>query len=242
MTSDIARKALLFVFYGYYRCVTKDSKKRTTTKIKPIYDWIHRKTSNGRSRYVTGLKVNFKKFISLYNMPSNKHWRSLLTDGGEGEAPMEYLVAFEEGLRNYSTDVHTLGTHPLRTPCYWGKVDQWRKREAYIALARFLLEMKADYRQWDCFLFADYTSRQKMARTFNKRHFPLSDGNDDENFDGELQFDWAAHEYYPRKKRKITLPRKHSVTVPANNSPASVVNEPQVVMVYDVERDCLVPL
>ena len=237
MTSDMSRKVLLFIFYGYYTCVTKDSKKRTMTKVKPIYDWIHRKTSNGRSRYVTGLKANFQRFITLYRKPANQSWRTLLVDNGEAKAPMEYLIAFEQGLRNYSTDVHTMGTHPLRTPYYWGKVDQWRKREAYIALARFLLEEKADYRQWDCFRFSDYTLRQKLARTFNKRHFPLSDGNDEDNFEGEFEFDWGKHEYSPRKKKKVNTPQKRSGTVAVAR-----VAEPQVVMVYDVEKDCLVPL
>ena len=162
-----------------------------------------------------------------------------MTDGGAGEPPMEYLIAIEEGLRQYADDVHTMGTRPLRSPYYWGhKVDKWRKREAYIALVRILLGIVKDYRQWDCYLFSDFRLRQKSARTFNKRHFRLSDGDDDKNFDGEYQFDWEKHGYSPRKKRKrsTTEERKHSGDVSTNTTTSSQV------MVYDVEKDCLVPL
>ena len=94
-----------------------------------------------------------------------------------------------------------------------------------------------DCRQWDCFKFSDYTLRQKSAKTFNVRHFPLSDGDDDHNFDGEYDFDWEPHGYTPRKKkRKIMKPRKKSEVV----TKATVTSSP--LMVYDVEQDCLVPL
>ena len=49
------------------------------------------------------------------------------------------------------------------------------------------------YKQWDCFLFSDYSIRRQLATTFDVRHLPLSDGNDEENFEGKLVFDWAAH-------------------------------------------------
>ena len=153
---------------------------------------------------------------------------------------MEYLIAVEEGLRNYANDVHTMGTHPLRSPYYWGvKVDKWRKREAYIALVRILLGIVKDYRQWDCYMFSDYSLRQKSARTFNKRHFPLFDGDDEKHFNAEYEFNWAEHGYSPRKKRKritTSCKRKHSGVVSTNTA------TPSQVMVYDVEKDCLVPL
>ena len=151
---------------------------------------------------------------------------------------MEYLIAIEHGLRQYANDVHTMGTRPLRSSYYWGnKVDKWRKREAYIALVRILLGIVDDYRQWDCFKFSDFTLRQKSANTFNERHFPLSDGDDNANFDGEYEFDWESHGYSPRKKkRRITKASKHSGVVSADTTTSSQM------MVYDIEKDCLVPL
>ncbi len=238
MTSDIARKILLFIFYGHYSYASKDSKKRVTRKVKPVLHWIHGKTSNGRSRFVTKLQDNFRNFITLYNRPEND-WAKFLTDKGEGNPPMEYLVEFELGLRNYGTQPHAMCTKPLRTPEYWSEVPRWRKREAYIALARFLTKQTADYKQWDCFRFTDYTSRQRMARTFNARHFPLSDGNDEKNFCGQMNFDWAKHSYAPRKKRSSgTTVKKKNVTVTVDVESMEKTRP----MVYDVENDCLVPL
>ena len=241
MTSDMARRVTLYTFYGLYIQVGKDSKKRVVRKKKPLLNWIHRKTSNGRSRFAAKCTHNFAKFISLFNKPENlEQWTRLLTDGGAGTVPMEYLIAIEEGLRNYANDVHTMGTRPLRSPYYWGaKVDKWRKREAYIALVRILLGILKDYRQWDCYIFSDYSLRQKSARTFDKRHFPLSDGDDETHFDGEYEFDWEQHGYSPRKKRKLittSCKRKRSGVVSTNTA------TPSQVMVYDVEKDCLVPL
>ena len=239
VTSDIARKILLFIFYGHYSYVTKDSKKRVVQKVKPMLHWIHAKTSNGRSRFVTKLQDNFEQFITLYNHPEND-WEHFLTDKGEGNPPMEYLIAFELGLRNYGTQPHAMRTHPLRTPEYWGQVPKWRKREAYIALARFLTKQTADYKQWDCFRFDDFASRQRMARTFNARHFPLSDGNDEKNFHGQMNFDWTKHAYSPRKKQSSTTRvKKKNVTATVDVKSASVDTRP---MVYDVEKNCLVPL
>ena len=121
MTSNMARRVTLFTFYGLYIHVTKDSKKRVVRKPKPLLNWIHRKTSNGRSRFAAKCKTNFVKFIELFQKPENiAQWKQWLTDGGAGTPPMEYLIAIEEGLRQYADDVHTMGTRPLRSPYYWG--------------------------------------------------------------------------------------------------------------------------
>ena len=93
-----------------------------------------------------------------------------------------------------------MGTKPLRSPEYWESVDQWRKREAYIVLERFLLGYSSSVRQWDCFLFRDFLQRQRATITFVKRHLPLSDDKDLENFDGTLEFDWDKHRYSPKKR------------------------------------------
>ena len=232
----------MYIFYGYYTTVTKDSKKNSVSRVKPFYNWVHRKTSNGRSRYGPKVEQHFAKFIVLFHRDGNEtSWTNLLTDGGESKAPMEYLVAVEEGLRGFGADgVHTMGTMPLRSRLYWSRVDKWRKREAYIALARYVLGIKTDYKQWDCFRFSDYSLRQRLHRTFNTRHFPLSDGKDQEHFGGMMKFDWSVYEgYSPRKKKKTTQSSpKHRVV----NVTDTDVGNPAQVMVYDVENDCLVPL
>jgi len=241
MSSDAVRKVLLFTFYGLYEHVTKNKKNRITTKLKPVHDWIRRKTACGRTRFTTKVDRNFADFINLFKMPDNNaKWKELLTDGGEGEAPIEYIVNFEAGLRNFRDDVHSMGTRPLRSPHYWSTVDQWRKREAYIALARKLLGLINDYRQWDCFLWSDYTLRQKLTKTFNKRHLPVSDGDDEKHFKGQYNFDWSECVYSPRKKKaRVQTPRKHSTPASADTVAPTA---PSQMMIYDVEKDCLVPI
>ena len=154
---------------------------------------------------------------------------------------MTYLVEFEKGLRNYSSSVHSLGTRPLRSRSYWGnKVQLWRKREAYIALARHLLCASPEYMQWDCFKFEDYVMRQVLAKTFCVRHLPLSNGKDEENFNGELKFNWVKHEYKAPKrvsrpthvKKEIKLPKDSSSAAPKSQQP----------MIFDVELGELVPM
>ena len=86
-------------------------------------------------------------------------------------------------------------THPCR---------KWRKREAYIALMRYI-KTDEPYRQWDCFRFEDYLDRQDWAETFHKRHLPLSNG-DPANFKGPIQnpdcWDSTADKEPPRKKSR----------------------------------------
>ena len=154
---------------------------------------------------------------------------------------MDYLIAIEKGLRNYAVDVHTMGTHALRSPKYWGSVDKWRKREAYIALVRFLLGCPADYKQWDCFSFEDYTQRQTLSRTFDVRHFHLSDGNDKKHFEG-WDFDWSKHHYSPRKRgptHRANVKKEQPVNQPSKKSSTEHAKVP---MIFDVELGCLVPM
>ena len=123
MTSETTRKILLFVFYGLYdhkysRKIKHSSKKVMVIKKKPVLDWIHRKTiNNGRTRFTAKVNMYFKKFIKLFEKKQNNaKYRELLIDGGKGEAPTEYLIAVEDGLRAHRTSVHTMGTRPLRYP------------------------------------------------------------------------------------------------------------------------------
>ena len=87
----------------------------------------------------------FRKFIQLYRK-NEEAWRPFLDDKGKGQPPMEYLVAIEEGTREFASCVHCMGTRPLRSRSHWrDKVGRWRKREPYVALMRLLLEFSAGY-------------------------------------------------------------------------------------------------
>ena len=88
MTSERTRKIFLFVFYGLYehtysRKVKHSSKKVMVTKKKPVLDWIHRKTINGRTRFTAKVNMYFKKFIKLFEKKQNNaKYREVLIDGG----------------------------------------------------------------------------------------------------------------------------------------------------------------
>lgn len=237
-TSVMARKVVLYTFYGTFEWATKDSKKDRVLRTKPVMFCIQKKVMNGRSRFVNKVDRAFAGFIQLYK--ANK-WEQFLLDKGTGTVPVEYLIAIESGLRKCAENIHAMGTHALRSRFYWGNVEVWRKREAYVCLVRFLLNSKVDYNQWDCFLWSDYVQRQRACKTFMSRHLPLSDGNDDEHFGGRFEFDWDAHKYSPKKKTRATKRPRQQAKQEARSKSASPQTSNQI-MIYDVDNDCLVPM
>ena len=238
-SSVMQKKLLYFMFHGHYSWITKNSKKLTVTRMKPFIFFIHRKLVGGRSRFAAKVPQHFSKFIKLYERYTDE-WRIFLMDKGEGNPPMEYLVAFEEGLRNYGHNVHSLGTGPFRSRRAWRDVAKWRKREAYIALARYLLHADTGYKQWDCFRFVDYTMRRTLGLTFEVRHLPLSDGKDEINFKGQLKFDWSK--YVVQSKRRVkSEPGEYKPSKTEEGSCSTTTGDAPL-MVFDVELGKLVPL
>jgi len=239
-SSKLGERVLLYFCHGHFDWATKKKvagsakKKVDCTRIKPIIFFLHKKMIHGRSRFVQGVEEKFMTFIKVVR---DNEWENYLMDKGEGTAPIEYLVHLELGLRAYSDDVHAFGTMPLRSRTHWSKVSLWRKREAYIAVARYLLDMPPGYKQWDCFLWSDYTSRQLMHKTYVSRHHPLSDGNDELHFGCNMKFDWSRHTYKPRGKR-ATCPtpavKPEPVMLTRHAAP------PLKPMLYDVDNDCFV--
>lgn len=207
ITSDLSRDVLLFVFYGQFEWNYK-RKTSTYTRVKSVLFWLQKKVSQGRSRFARGAERYFSKFVKL---AKKNDWDKFLRDK-ESDPPVEYLSAVEEGLRNYSEDVYTMGSHVLRSPTHWKRVAKWRKREAFIAIMRVLCGFQSYYKQWDCFLFTDYVFRQEMAQIFNLRHYPLSDGNDQLHFGDALKFNWAKHTYQPKSKRRNTNDDDHAAS------------------------------
>ena len=234
----MAKSVLYFMFYGHFQWATKNNKKLLVSRMKPFVFFLHKKMVGARSRFAQKVPQNFSKFITLFQ--KNKSlWTDFLMDQGKGHPPIEYLAAFEEGLRNYASCVHSLGTRPLRNKESWSNVPKWRKREAYIALARYLLNADTGYKQWDCFRFADYTMRQTMGVNFDVRHYPLSNGRDDENFGkGKLDFDWKKHAYSPPKRVK-SEPGEYQA--PEGTETSEPLDD-DVPMIFDVELGKLVPL
>ena len=229
-TSDMAKLILQYLYHGMWSWATKDSKGNPVRRMKPIIFFFHRKMIGGRSRFAAKVEHMFRKFIKLYRA-NEKEWRPFLDDKGVGNPPMEFNVAVEEGIREYASDVHCMGTRALRSRSHWGsKVGRWRKREPFIALMRYLLGFSAGYAQWNNFLFTDYINRAKLSKTFLKRHLPLSDGKDEANFNGQLHFDWAKHAY-----KKPTRVKKEP-----NPEPKSPSATPA--MIFDVGLGYMVPM
>ena len=108
------------------------------------------------------------------------------------------------------------------------------KREAYIAMARFVLQ-RDNYQQWDCFKWQDFEEREVLSRTFTVRHWPLTSGEKHHRFDGYIKDPTA---WDSKAKGKMA---KKSVPTRAIGAPH---DEPQCdsVMVWDMERQMLVPL
>ena len=249
VTANETRAALLFVFYGTFMWKTKKRKKPLPdgTKVpgipvarkKTFMFFLNRKMLNGRSRFVNGVQNNFASALSL--LQAHPEYKHFLEDKGEGRPPMTYLWAVEVGLRNYASDIFCMGTCPLRSREYWGTVDKWRKREAYISLVRYVTKNgHVSYKNWRNFDFKDFTQRQRCTATFERRHLPRSDGNDGKHFP-RVKFDWDKHAYNPRPKK--VKPGKYSTPSPATAAESSpAVDTPTVRMRYDVETDAMVPM
>ena len=133
----------------------------------------------------------------------------------------------------------------MNSPDRWNNVALWRKREAYIALVRAVLE-RGSYQQWDCYSFSDYVERQRAGRTFSCRHLPLSDGSV-EHFQGLLQNPkhWESNDGLPPpKKRKKVQKSKKAAAASTSADPAaadSTEADRVVPMMWDIDTGKFVP-
>ena len=103
--------------------------------------------------------------------------KKYLTDKGAGQPPLEYVVALEQGLREYAcVDRAAFGTYSNFNFEEYTKVELWRKREAYIGLVRYILG-KGNYSKYVNYNWCDYTLRLSTSKTFMKRHWPVTNGD-----------------------------------------------------------------
>lgn len=165
-TQDLARIVLIYIFFAL---LTGPRGKKW-----PVVRYIHRLVTNGRHRFASTTSLHFGELFKL--MEAHPHLQRFLTDKGEGDVPVEYNAAVENGLRSHGCDLHAMGTNAMRSADDWSAVRKWMKREAYIAAARHKMG-RSSYPQWDHFSWSDYVERQTLTATFEKRHLPLSTGN-----------------------------------------------------------------
>ena len=129
-----------------------------------------------------------------------------------------------------------MGSRAMESKERWFEVAVWRKREAYIALIRFIRK-HLSYPQWDCYKLKDYAERQALNKTFLGRHFPLSNGVSN-RLDGHLaEPQWSE----PAAARAKPPPRKRVELEPERRSVDKVVAASAKPMVWDVENNCFVP-
>lgn len=229
MSNDLAYKVLLYLFYGTYK---------QKSKIFPIIRCLHYKTIQGRHRFGKYAADHFVKFIEAIN--EKPEWTKFFDDLGKGDAPIEYLVLVEIGLRSFGSDLHAMGSRAMDSQERWFAVSVWRKREAYIAVIRFIRK-HLSYPQWDCYRLEDYSERQSLNKTFLVRHFPLSNGVDN-RLDGHLEqpAQWSDPPSDPDPDTPTPSKRVKREPKLKRNAAASAAATSAKPMVWDVDNNCFV--
>lgn len=105
-TCEMSRQVLDYLFYGSWTS--------PTNKSSPIIRYLHKKIISGRHRFGKYVTKHFASFLEKYSKPENKSWSNYFKDNGEGEAPLDYLIEIEKGLRSFGNDLHAMGTGTLR--------------------------------------------------------------------------------------------------------------------------------
>ena len=101
---------------------------------------------------------------------------SFLADKGVGNPPMSLLLCVEKGLRAFATDKFAMGTHAFESEEKYYAIAIWRKREAYIAVCRYLLGVTKGYLKYVQYDWSDYQMRHDLQKTFDLRHAPYTNG------------------------------------------------------------------
>ena len=136
---------------------------------------MHKKIQSGMHRFTPVDKIE-KHWHELFRLlDTHPEWTKFLDDKGLSEVPEEYLVAVENGLRSFGTDRTAFGMYAMDNVGEWIKGSQFKKRECYIAMGRHRLKL-GGYTKYQYFLWKDYLSRAAMTKTFNKRHWPITNG------------------------------------------------------------------
>ena len=76
------------------------------------------------------IKKHWDKLFSL--LDQHPEWEEYLQDKGTGDAPVEYLVAVEEGLRNFGKEQAAFGKFAMDSLKEWVVVARFKKSECYI--------------------------------------------------------------------------------------------------------------
>ena len=146
-------------------------------------------------------------------------YKVYLTDKGAGNPPLEFLVALEQGLREYaSVDRAAFGSYVNFNFREYTLVELWRKREAYIGLVRYVFA-KGIYSKYVNYNWADYTLRLASCKTFEVRHWPYTNGS--KHLEGLVDpKHWTVNKDKSARKRSAT-------SVPTFEAPEVVLAIPE---------------
>ena len=129
----------MYLFHG---AGAKRNTKRGPKRSR-IIDILHRQSIQGRHLFARGWEVNWELLVDY--LEKNPTHVTYLTDGGDADAPKEYLGAVENGLRNTAkTGTKPMGKLALSSAKTWTDDDLlWRKREAYITACKKILKTES---------------------------------------------------------------------------------------------------
>ena len=172
---QLARKVLMYLFYATPMYKGKPS---------PCVRIIHRCMMAGIHRFASGEAINcFAELLAMLNdKKEGAQCTAWLTDENAALASPKYLAAVETGMRNLAlAGCKTFPRGSIATRDAWHKVSPWRKRQCYVFIARHYLG-KANLKPYNNFRWSDHLLRERLIKTFDKRHLPLSDGTQTTHF------------------------------------------------------------
>ena len=144
-------------------------------------------------------------------------------------------MAKTRGTYSCFADTRTFASPHARTRIY---------NRAYLYLQGYIAAVhtffkRPNLRKWKVFLWEDFLERQAVRRAFEKRHLPLSDGKDHDEFKGMVNAPkiWSK-ETPTRPGRK----NRRAQPLVENDTTQAMVGKDPVVMVYDPDTNQLVPL
>ena len=194
-SSDMARLTLVYLHLGMgvFKC--------KPCKTIPI---LHKKLQTGIHRFTNIDKIEkyWATFLTLVTK-SDDDLTNFLDDKGSGEVSQDYLIAVEEGLRNFAKDKAAMGTHAFDDAASYYNVSVWRKREAYIAVCRYLKGVEG-YLKYIGYDWADYKMRGVLQKTFDVRHAPYTNG--EKNYPPYLIQHVGVTQ---NQRRKVVTGKKH---------------------------------
>ena len=172
---DMARRILMYLFYA-----TPMYKGRPASCLRII----HRSMMAGTHRFASGAVLAcFKDLLDILNDEhTGAEATKWLTDKGAGTASTKFLAAFEAGIRKLAlVGSRAFPRGSIASRAAWEKVEAWMKRQCYFFIARHHLG-KENLKAYNDFRWEDHVLRERLTKTFDKRHLPVSDGRQKVNF------------------------------------------------------------